>query len=420
MGFLVSLILFLFVILQYVRYKTVTNLQVLFPLFWFLICFFGNLGIGDSYTPSDFAYIYILVSVAFFCIGGRIISSFSIKTIDYENKSENVKWHRVIGFWILLTIGIIISLKQLILLAPVILKYGVGVARNMLQANPNLQLETNVYILYLYLSKPIIRAGIIIYIIKLFFEKLSVKNASVVMFLTILSYVSDGNRLTILYVIIAIAFIIFDKKIVLSKKVKRYLNIALVAAVFLIIYATHERGGSALGNIYSYFCESTIYFSGYYEKYIKGSQLTLGVVSFQGFLKPIFGVLANVTGMSQPSFMTDCDDFLDSLQSTVIMTSPSGGMNYYLTCFGYFAKDFGYFGAVIVPFIYGQICAGIEKYRKKHEKNLKILCFEILFVQGVLTSMYMFPFADINTVMCGVYIFLFTTNTDRRSLKVKV
>ena len=393
--------IFLLLLITFFNYlidNKISGLNFLFSLFWLLISIGNFLQFYGLYDVHERVYFIVFLGNLFLLLGNLFSIILTRKKIT-QNNTNCLHLNNI--FWIFLFLAIFISIIKLSLMLPTIIQYGIGNARNIMQQNDNLNLSGIWGVLQVYFAFPFIRCAIILLSIK-YVDAKNNKFLFLALILSIFQYLSDGGRSIIINLSICIIYIVISLYKSMSRQAKRNLGIAIVISIVVIIYSTIERKVNLFQNIYTYYCGSLVYFDKNIENHYLFGNYLYGANSLQGFLRPIYGVL-NFFGINDPSFLIMADNFLMGVQNTVTYIADNTRMNYFITCFGYFIKDFGIYGLVIFPFLLGVI---FSKVNKSNEHDFYNLAIKILFTQGVFFTMSRFLFSDYNFVMTLFYIIL--------------
>ena len=411
MEILIILFLIVITILNFIIVKKFTSLSVIFSFFWVIICFFSVFHFFNLYTINLYIYKLILVgNIGVFC--GNILGKglFYKKNKFIDKYSKDIILSKVFYFFLVLAISLI-SIK-IFLMLPSILRVGFGEARNIMQQDESLNLSGGLLILQVYFAFPYIRASVILLSIKYIREK---NNSILLIFiLSFLQFFSDGGRASIMNSLICIVYLLitYFKKISKAKRTK-ICSIGLIVAI-TIIYFTAERGVNILENAYTYYCGSLVYFSENFQNSYLFNEYLFGANSFQGIFRPIMGVL-NLFGLKDPQFLVESNDFLMGVQNTVTYISPNIKINYFITCYGYFYKDFGVMGVYLISLISGIIFYKIDSL---DSNSLSGISLKILFIQGVFLSMSKYFLSDYNFVMTMIFIILISKFSSK-TIKIK-
>lgn len=405
--------IFLLLLITFFNYlidNKISGLNFLFSLFWLLICIGNFFQLYGLYDVHERVYFIVFLGNLFLLLGNLFSMIFTRKKSTQKKLSQNINYIQLNKvFWIMLFLAVFIVAIKLSLMLPTIIQYGIGNARNIMQQNDNLNLSGIWAVLQVYFAFPFIRCAMILISIKYVVTKNN-KFLLLALLLSILQYLSDGGRTIIINFSICVIYIIINMYKLMSKKAKRNLTVAICMSIVIIAYSTIERKVNLFQNFYTYYCGSLVYFDKNIDNYYLFGDYLYGANSLQGFLRPIYGVL-NIFGINDPLFLVSANDFLMGVQNTVTYVSNNSRMNYYITCFGYFIKDFGIYGLLIFPFLLGIIFSKVNKLKKDNHYNLAI---KILFTQGVFFTMSKFLFSDYSFVMTLIYIILIKKiNTSR-------
>lgn len=413
MGIIVSLFIFLLFLLSYqinknTKYKQGISLCTEFIVYWFLIVAGGCLHLYGLYDISIDIYLLVLVGVISFFIGYRTINFHKTKKLAQINVPaitiEVIKLNLL--FYIVLTISLLIIIKQIILLLPILIVQGITAARTNLQIDETLVLSGPLEIIISYFAKPFAKASLIVIIINCVRTRITWKSIFLIAIILGIYFFSEGGRAVIMDVFFIFFYAVYSNRDLIPKKIKKKMIYTISLLAILPIIATIERGADILFAIYTYYCGSLQFLSQAisYREYIFEDHLW-GITCFQGFIKPITGLL-QIIGIDKPEIVQDASDFIIDAQTTVYKISPTAEMNYFYTTFGYSYKDAGILGVIIFQWIFGIICRYIDFREKTNNKSIRWLSIKAAFFYCILYTMSYYPFAMYLHAMTLVYIYI--------------
>ena len=127
------------------------------------------------------------------------------------------------------------------------------------------------------------------------------------------------------------------------------------------------------------------------------------MASYQGFVKPVFGVLASM-GMEKPDLLVSANDFILIVQDLNLYIAPETKMNYFATCFGYSYRDGGVAGVFLCMIIYGIICSYIDMKERQNLGSTKWLALKGLFFSQIFFTMSYMPYSKYLNGMVLIFI----------------
>lgn len=380
--------------------KSIISNIFIFTFFWCIIVFFSLFHFYELYSISDYIYILVDVGITFYFFGDYFGNKIKCKKYENLNPVNNIKEY-------VLFVAICIILIKILVMLPTIISEGIGFSRYVALQNDGVHISNFFEIIELYFAKPYLRAYLIYFSIETFYKKIKPKNILILFILVLISYLEDGGRTVIINEIITIIaiyiFIKITKNNFFQIKTTKYIKIIVFLICGIAVFATLERGSEIFRSIYTYYCGSLVYFSENISNINLYNGYLMGNCSLQGFYRPIFGLL-NIFNINDPIALQEANNFILGIQNTVVYITPKDYMNYFITCFGVFYKDFGFFGEIICPFIYGFYGSIVDKKILISPSNKKNMAIKILFVQGALFSMTVFCFSTFNYVMTYLYL----------------
>ena len=411
--FTTILLLFIFVFVIHVDgiTKKGISLYKTFIIYWMAIVFFGIFQLYGLYDISIDVYILVLEGCLAFSIGYIL---FKKSNKEYHKKQtaavikEYVSFN--VFFYVALSGAVFLVLKQVLMILPIILLSGMSDARSELQMDETLTLVGGWDIILAYFAKPFIKATMIILIVNMFHYKIQMKKVILVLFLVGVYFFSEGGRAVVMDLFFSFCYLLYVNKKLLSKKSIAKIKNTIVFIAFLPVLATFERGGDVFFAIYTYYCGSLQYLSQALQfKTVYFEENLYGMACFQGFIKPITGLL-QIIGIAKPQVVQDASDFIIDAQTTVYNIAPNCEMNYFYTTFGYAYKDGGYIGNFILHIIYGIICKYIDIKSFINSKTIRWVAVKTTFFYCILYTMSYYHFSMYLHAMTIIYIVVITSN----------
>lgn len=428
MGYLSSFILLFFFCLTKIikrNGKGHLALDKVFLIYWLLITFLGCFHLYGLYEIANIVYFLVVIGcISFFC-GYHLVNLCHAakirrgkKLLNFNRKIEHLRFKPV--FYIILTIALFIIIRQVMLLLPVILARGMADARGDMQLDDSLVLGGGLDILLAYFAKPFVKASIIVLIVNSITTQFSLKKILVVLFSLGVYFFSEGGRAVIMDVFFTLVLCLYINKDKISHKLKSKIKKVIIVIAILPVLATIERGSDSLFSVYTYYCGSLQYLSQSLQyKVYEFNEHLWGLASFQGFIKPIFGIL-QIFGFPKPEELQKASDFIMTAQTTVYDIAPNCPMNYFFTTFGYAYKDGGVIGVILIHFIFGVMSNYVDFKERTNNEVVRWMSIKAVFFYSILFSMSYFPFGMYLHAMTIIYIYIITSNYLSKNLDGKV
>ncbi len=408
MRIIISFIILMLGIIKYYKSKSFISLNTFFHLYWGGICVLAAMRLFGIFEADIISYLMVLLGNIAFFIGSSLPRLRLISRDSYIFSNSKKTFRYDIIKVILLLIAFFIVFHKVLLMLPNIKSVGVHGARGLMATDDSVNLQGFEGILYVYFGRPFIRAFSIVSIVDLFKTKFSKSRIIIVLILNVLVYFSDGGRATIIMLFCTVVYLVLKNNIYISISTKHKIVVLSFIIVGIGVAATIERGSGVFRGLYEYFAAPMVYLGKELNNTKVFGEYTYGLNSFQGILNPIFGVL-NIFGIEDPYLLQRANRFIYSVQDSVALISPSSIMNFFITCFGYFYKDFGWIGIILISIITGYIANGVEHISSRNN-SLKNISIATLFFQGFIFMMSKYIFADLNFVMAIVYIHILTND----------
>ena len=407
MAFLCIVFTLLSGLLNYLRHRTFVCPVVLFDIYWGLNVLLSVFGLFGMPKASDRVYLILFVGILFFNIG-TLIPRIVIRRMRSRDYNYTIDF---------------ISLRIIFLIIfTYLLKFDIAVI-GMMRSGIDFGI-----IRYYYLSKIyksfiwgyevayfmrlcLIVPLLFIYILSLFTyaivtAKFDLKLFAGAILLTIMEYFAFGDRMILFFWISCalVSYNFFKTKIIISKKVLRWIRRILIVAVISIPTVVLIRGAkitTVFRSIYTYFVGSLPFLE---QRLNDFGDSTYGVASFQGIIRPVAAVL-NMFGIKLDLF-EKADEFLNNNQVTVIKMGSYDGkvnsFNYFINCFGFFFKDGEYIGVAVLSAGWGYFSKNIyNKYRES--RNLIVIGLLIMVIYSIMIGMMDFVMVEATFACCFYY-----------------
>lgn len=400
-------------------------LDKVFLLYWLLITFLGCFHLYGLYEITNIVYFLVVIGCFSFFCGYHLANQNHAaqirrgkKVLNLKNEKGYLRFKPV--FYVLLAIALFIILKQVMLLLPIILARGMADVRGDMQLDDSLVLSGGLDILLAYFAKPFVNASIIVLIVNSISTNFSLKKILVVLFSLGVYFFSEGGRSIIMEVFFTLVFCLYINRKKISPKLKSKLKKLIIVLAILPVLATLERGSDTLFSIYTYYCGSLQYLSQSLQfKALEFNEHLWGLASFQGFIKPIFGIL-QILGFPKPEELQKASDFILTAQNTVYEIAPNCPMNYFFTSFGYAYKDGGVIGVILIHFIFGVMANYVDFKERINNAFVRWMSIKAVFFYSILFSMSYFPFGMYIHAMTIIYIYIITSNYLSKNIDSKV
>lgn len=384
-----------------------------FTHFWLIVVTMGAFHLYGLYHISDYVYLIVTFGSGCFVVGYYLFGYFSRANGSKVEKEIEIITSFKPLFYVLLVLAIALICMQVALLLPLILRFGVAIARHEWAEDQALRLTGIWEILNSYFAKPFIKASLFIMIVSLFQQGIKTSRIWLIAFLGIIYFFSEGGRSFIMDLFFVFCYLFYFYRKILDEKVLSALKKLIWLVALMPILATLQRGASWSGvfyGIYTYYCGSLQYLTQLIET--KSSYFPdelYGMASFQGFVKPFLGIL-NLFGIEKPDLLNSANDFIIKVQTLNIYIAPQTKMNYFATCFGYAYRDGKMLGVVLDMLIYGAMCAYVDKKEKDNVESIKWLAIKMLFFSSMFFLMSYMPFSKYANGILLLFIILISSS----------
>ena len=369
--------------------QKIMNPLTTFEMMFCLICIGASMQLFGLYGAKDTTYMVVALGVLFYAMGYLSCKKVRIKTKsdEYYTFSFNYKLIYVLGAlaltYLVSSAGIAVSY----LLRGYSLTYIrfslFGFSESEYYARSALQYSFRYYVV-----QPITSILPIFSIVDIFYGKRDKILFVIAIISLLLTIVTSGGRLPILYLIVNILVLLSctQKKINLSKKVKRRVGVSLAFLAIIILYITLARGVTdIISNYYKYFVGCIPHLDMYLDKINSQHYRAYGASTLKSPIQ-VFLLALRILHIipNYPEWFNNLASYTD--MRTVVYIGAGENMRYngFVTIFYYFFLDFGYVSVAIASFVFGIASNSVyTKARKKiNVKNLAYLCmlFQVIIV----------------------------------------
>ncbi len=271
--------------------------------------------------------------------------------------------------------------------------------------------STNAQLMFTWIVQPVFIATMAIAVASL---TLSLENKFVFLGISIvdillytLLFGGRGTMLKFLSYLAIVIIIVSGKQLVrFIIKNKGLISLVLVGVIVVLwlISIRSIHGVSIFKNIYAYVAGPFIYLEQVLQEYPVGTMRLWGAATI-GCIVSVVGIVGKVLFSID---FTAPENSIPSLTSGYLHIADDVSFNSMTTMIYPFLLDYGYFGVVVGPVIYGAFVAIIERTFRK-ERSLRSLCILIHVFHTVIFSMQNYVFFKFETLSIIIFIIIFTT-----------
>lgn len=402
MGLYIGILIVLISIYNYISVNRNITFNVMFPLYWGVICILVAIPFRGYSVVDNAIYLMVLCGVLCFIIGcnfGEKYRFVLFRQIEQKPHIINENVIRIV-FVFLFMIFMILDLNVFKLL-----RSGSAFSKIRYTQMDKVLNSYLIAAIYKFLASPLLTAFIIAFFSDVASrKKINKRLFAMTLILTIMEFIAIFDRKYLLLWIAGVVCLlfVFRKYFPVSFK-KKLLKIGIISCV-LIIGVIYVRGGKIFESIYTYLTGGLRYFSVRREEY---SSLTYGVASLQGIFRPILGVLERID--IKWKLFEDASNFLMDNQNTAIYINYSKKvyLNYFTTCFAYFYKDLGWIGIVLMPFFWGILAGKSSRIMIKGNIDSRSIGLYILLTYSILFSMMNNLFCEVSFAWGVIFFYFF-------------
>lgn len=397
-------------------YKYVLNPVSLYSTVWLLFAFLSLQGIWGMYIPSLRSIFYILVGTLCFCLTSFITYLlYKNKNLSEVESSVSSSKHNFSILILVNVLGIIWLLPFVSKTIPILMTGDWALVRiYYLNANTiNVIFSTKQALICQWIIFPIFYVTTIIsaYLVAQKKGSFFLSLISIVGIVMIVLATAGRNALFKCLLFYILAFLMnskFIKDIFLKIKESRfYIKVLVFCGAAAIIFISSQRSlsneTSALQNVFFYFTSPIIYFSHIIDnpnQYALNEPL-FGRATFGFISTPVEIGYSMVSGQDY----SGADNIVTSYVNQYINFSPTIKGNAVSTSLYPFMKDFGLFGLILGPCIYGFIVSRI--YVNQH-KNAFWSCLSLYMLYTVFFSEWQYEllFPQSFSIIALLYVFV--------------
>ncbi|MBE6555934.1 MAG: oligosaccharide repeat unit polymerase [Ruminococcaceae bacterium] len=228
--------------------------------------------------------------------------------------------------------------------------------------------------------------------------------------LVLLNVVATGSRFVIAYYIIqlAIAFVVYKKRIVMSRRMKRFVKLLLALTAAGIVLVTFLRAGTVeniVKKYYRYICGCIPYLDnrlGYIDSL---GFFSAGIASFFGFVQPIWFVLQNlgIFGYSA-RYLQIIDTVLDT--QVFVKIGWDTYTNAFVTPIYHLYADLGLIGIILGMMLFGMIAYGAYNGLERRF-DVKSVTFYLIIARMLFKSIQFYPLTSVEFALGLVFFGFF-------------
>lgn len=258
-------------------------------------------------------------------------------------------------------------------------------------------------VVFVYFSEPFLVFYLMYAIVNIFHAKKPFKSIIFAFIGVFMMTIARGGRFYLLYLIfgILIAAMLYRKSTI-SKRVNRYVKLIAVVAFSSIVGISIMRGAD-VGRTFYVYLSGSIPFLDHLIEDNSGLPYTLGLYSFNGYIRPIFVVLRFLGVMDLPIFMQVVEEVaLQADEAYSIM--PGELYNSFTTLFYSMYIDGGLLGVVIGNFILSIV--SMISYKKLDNNNMSSVVFFLLMAVMLLLSFFRLLIISYTYALAFLYVIL--------------
>jgi len=427
-GYIVAIMCVLMLIISYKIEKNWYNPATVFFGVWTVVFFLYSLKLYGIYDVEGTTYATIALGLFCFFIGYIVCTAEKRQIVLSQRNHSQVKEY--INYRLLRFCGVIVfaffaeeALETLVLVRSGISLFDI---RTSLQGYAEYSFSDNLYVLrsmigplYTWAILPIYNAMLIISCINLFTGK---KDKTLLLLSAgclLLKSFKEGSRVALFAFMIYLLFamVIYGKKIVLSKKIKKRIRLLIIAAILIIIAISNIRistGEKTLfEEIYLYFtCCIPLWDHWLSEMMARGTEYTYGATSLYGILQLSVTALSVLNG-STPEWYRAGQQAIQDTEMFIQVRNASYSFrsNAYTTMFYYLYKDAGMIGIILGGTLFGGVCTSVYKRIKKGIKaglkSERQVYIYLLLLQAIVLSFVRVYFSVASYSFTFFYAFVF-------------
>jgi oligosaccharide repeat unit polymerase len=390
---------------SYVYRRDLFNPIFLFSAFWAVIMFLASLRWRGEYKADFYTMLIYLIGIVSFClgcffIGKRQLVLYKFETVDSSESKLNYSL-----IYAICTFVLIYSTMKFMRVIP-LMRQGVSMGEiRALYWTVGSGITTNA--LDYFIDNAINKGFQLVVMVVASAEIASGNKSRFLIFsavaTTVLTAATSGGRMVFLdfIVLIVMSFLFYNRKVYISRKVKRIIVVACCIGVICMIYLTSVRQGSVsvLEALYADFTCNVPLMNQVILRVQETGDMTYGSTFFGGVIGPIAAILQYFGLIIQPQSISILSTY------TVPFYDVGGGntANAYTSSFFYFYLDGRILGVIIGDIIYGIICSNFYN-KMKRNLNCKNVAIYLLIINTIFKTMIRFSFSIPSYVIAIILI----------------
>lgn len=417
-------------LIVYLNTKTIANSIIMYNVWWCSVVSFSTLGISGLFIPSDYTYFIIFLGTLGFNFAGILFYRnkryYVTSNISYRNKPQSDV--RLWLYYLLQIITTIFLIPYFLRGLMVTTSQGMATLRALQIDDPLEQLKI------FWFSEPVLVASMILSSFLYLSGQSKIWILIPVLINTILFAFSFGGRIVffwlIFFFIFAWLFIRknnFQKKapsLTVSKKIWGILIVTILisTSIWIMLYITKQRSPNT-----SLISTISIYFFGSFtmldillhnpELSMLHAPLMLGRATLGGLVDTIILFAAKALGIFGLTTQHMAVNQINSVTSKPHYVGNGIWMNAFSTMYYPYLRDFGVFGAFLVPFLLGLALCLVRKILYSHRCLLwysiySIMCFCCLFSTNRWEFVHFWPWGTI------FFVFMLTKSSHVNNKKI--
>lgn len=227
--------------------------------------------------------------------------------------------------------------------------------------------------------------------------------------LVILIAFSNGSRFDIVYVMsqLVIGVNLFGRRIVLQKKIRKYVRILLVAGLVGIVFISLKRGVNNIFETFYYYLASPIALLNIdLPLVVEKGIYSFPYAAFSGFFALVWPVFNKIGIYYTPRYLLSLNESVNATQAWV-QIGDTLWSNAFVTPYYYLFSDARWIGVIVGMIILGYFSQRIYLSAKKNLNEINTVYY-LLVIEMLFRTLYQYPFTSAVNVM-EIFLLIFVT-----------
>ncbi len=413
MGIVLWTAILIFTLFSRFKEKNSINPMFLFNVFWLGIISLTILNLYNFRAIDSLVYKMILLGTIAFNLGCLIPRINITGLSNNANYAINKNYFQALYFMAIAFLAVVDSSAIAAILR------GASISSLRFTLRDTVFSSYYMSLLFKFIVYPVVIAYVVYFIASVLVYK-NVNRTELVksIIITIMDFVANGDRIVIYIWFIGIFIVAFTLKkdyvnTLAYRKIKK-VGMVIILLAALIMLGRKNMSFSLISSVITYFTGGLVYLTRTLDRINLTAGQTVLVTSYQGFFRPVMGVL-ELVGVKWNAFETATEFLLtNQTNSFALDYEATRYFNYFTTCFGYFYYDFKMIGVFVHSLVFGLLSKqAYYRFKRNNVRNVGIYMFWVICI---FLGMMNFAMAETSISLGLVYFVIGFVRQDIKSI----